>query len=100
LPGILRRRKRSSQAFGHDVFLRDVYRDKIAFVMQQVLKIFLWDRLFAGAYLFGSVLDQCCPDSDIDVGILLVPVIAHAEAEKFWKNYTWNCPLFTSTRKI
>jgi len=38
-------------------------------------------KAIAGAYLFGSVLDQCRPDSDIDVGILLVPGIAYAEAE-------------------
>lgn len=33
------------------------------------------------AYLFGSMLDYCRPDSDIDVGILLAPDILCSERE-------------------
>lgn len=29
----------------------------------------------AGAYLFGSALDKCRPDSDIDLGIVLLPTV-------------------------
>ena len=31
--------------------------------------------LVAGAYLFGSVLDACRPDSDIDVGLVVDPTV-------------------------
>lgn len=38
-------------------------------------------KTIAGAYLFGSVLDYCRPDSDIDVGILLSPGLLYSEKE-------------------
>lgn len=34
-----------------------------------------------GAYLFGSILGRCRPDSDIDVGLLLNPYVFHSERE-------------------
>ena len=34
-----------------------------------------------GAYLFGSILGACRPDSDIDIGLLLNPDISYSEKE-------------------
>ncbi len=34
-----------------------------------------------GAYLFGSILGRCRPDSDIDVGLLLTPDVIYSEKE-------------------
>ncbi|MBS3948144.1 MAG: hypothetical protein KGZ57_07600 [Dethiobacter sp.] len=49
-------------------------------------------KVISGAYLFGSVLDRCRPDSDIDVGILLVPGIAYPEAEKIMEELYLKLP--------
>ena len=34
-----------------------------------------------GAYLFGSILGPCRDDSDLDVGLLLDPVVPYSEKE-------------------
>ncbi len=34
-----------------------------------------------GAYIFGSILGRCRPDSDIDVGLLLAPLVFYGERE-------------------
>ncbi len=35
----------------------------------------------AGAYLFGSTLDYCRPDSDIDIGLIIVDEIKHSDQD-------------------
>jgi predicted nucleotidyltransferase len=54
----------------------------ISIINQNLIPALESRKVIAGAYLYGSVLDSCRPDSDIDLGILLEPDISQKEAEK------------------
>ncbi len=57
-----------------------VYMD-MSSVLERLLPVLKSRKEVAGAYLFGSALGQCRPDSDIDVGILLAPGVSYSEKE-------------------
>ncbi|ADL08874.1 nucleotidyltransferase domain-containing protein [Thermosediminibacter oceani] len=53
---------------------------------REKLKIYIEEKLgqfdeIAGVYLFGSAIDKMRPDSDIDLGIILVPGAVKSEKE-------------------
>lgn len=43
-------------------------------IVKIVVPVLASDNRVAGAYLFGSALDYCRPDSDVDIGIVLKPL--------------------------
>ncbi|MBS4031239.1 MAG: hypothetical protein KGZ63_07465 [Clostridiales bacterium] len=50
-------------------------------IVEKLTPVFESRKVIAGAYLFGSILELCRPDSDIDVGILLAPDNSYSEKE-------------------
>jgi len=48
-------------------------RINISEVRETIIPVLEAQEAVAGAYLFGSVLGPCRPDSDIDVGLILLP---------------------------
>ena len=57
-----------------------VYMD-ISLILGKLLPVLKSHEEVVGAYIFGSILGQCRPDSDIDVGILLAPGVSYSEKE-------------------
>ena len=53
----------------------------ISKVIEQLTSVLKSRKVVVGAYLFGSILGRCRPDSDIDVGLLLAPDVSYSEKE-------------------
>jgi len=53
----------------------------ISNITEKLLPVLKRREAVVGAYLFGSILGQCRPDSDIDVGLLLSPRVSYSEKE-------------------
>ena len=62
------------------VTLSGLVRIEISQIEDKVVPVLKRYEQIAGAYLFGSALDMCRPDSDIDIGLLLMP--GQVESEK------------------
>ncbi len=53
----------------------------ISLILKKLIPVLKSREKVVGAYLFGSILGQCRPDSDIDVGLLLAPGVTYSEKE-------------------
>ena len=53
----------------------------ISNIDKKITPVLRSQKAVAGAYLFGSALGRCRPDSDIDLGLLLQPEISYSEKE-------------------
>ncbi|MEW6447770.1 MAG: nucleotidyltransferase domain-containing protein [Bacillota bacterium] len=60
---------------GSWVFLPELVRINLEPVIQQVRAVLSEFPQVAGAYLFGSAMESCRPDSDIDLGLILEPEV-------------------------
>ena len=50
-------------------------------IIERLIPVFKSREKVVAAYLFGSVLEPCRPDSDIDIGLLLAPDIIYSEKD-------------------
>ncbi len=50
-------------------------------IIERLTPVFQSREKVVAAYLFGSVLEPCRPDSDIDIGLLLAPDIIYSEKD-------------------
>jgi predicted nucleotidyltransferase len=53
----------------------------ISNIIEKLTPVLKSRKAVVGAYLFGSILGRCRPDSDIDVGLLLAPDVSYSEKE-------------------
>ncbi len=51
----------------------------ISLILKKLVPVLQSHERVEGAYIFGSILEQCRTDSDIDVGIILTPKISYSE---------------------
>ncbi len=54
---------------------------EVSQIQNKIVPILKSHEQIAGAYLFGSVLETCRPDSDIDVGLVMMPANDISEKE-------------------
>lgn len=53
----------------------------ISLILKKLVPVLESHERVEGAYIFGSILEECRADSDIDVGIILTPKISYSEKE-------------------
>lgn len=53
----------------------------ISNIIEKLTPVLKSQKVVVAAYLFGSILGRCRPDSDIDVGLLLAPDVSYSEKE-------------------
>lgn len=53
----------------------------ISLILEKLIPVLKTQEEVVGAYLFGSILEHCRPDSDIDVGVVLAPGVSYSEQE-------------------
>ncbi len=61
--------------------MKKLVKEDISLIIKKLIPVLKLRKKVVGAYLFGSILEQCRPDSDIDVGLLLAPGISYSEKE-------------------
>lgn len=60
---------------------RKLVRADVTYIKNKLAGTFKEFPVIAGAYLYGSILEYCRPESDIDVGLILVPGTVKSERE-------------------
>lgn len=59
----------------------ELVRVEISTIVEKIISVLKSRKEVVGAYLFGSILGRCRPESDIDVGLLLKPDVLYSEKE-------------------
>lgn len=61
--------------------MRELICLNISKIIERLTPVLKSQEKVVGAYLFGSTLGPCRPDSDIDIGLLLAPDISYSEKD-------------------
>ena len=73
--------------------MRKLINGDISNIIEKIIPVLKPRQSVVGAYLFGSVLEEFRPDSDIDLGLLLAQSCSEKEAEIIREEILMDLPL-------